>query len=60
MLDNWTPQSDAVNTLVAARSSYEGMAATGRQGARVLGERGHGLDRFWEAYAPVETWGFEF
>jgi CSLREA domain-containing protein len=60
MLDNWTPQSDAVNTLVAARSSDQGMAATGRHGARVLGERGHGLDRFWEAYASVETWGFEF
>jgi hypothetical protein len=53
MLDNWTPQSNAVDTLVAARSTDEGMAASGRHSARVLGERGHGLDRFWEAYAPV-------
>src|SRR5262249_48025561 len=59
-LDNWMAKSNAVDTLVAARGTDVGIAATGRHSARVLGERGYDLDRFWEAYAPVGTWAFEF
>jgi alpha-tubulin suppressor-like RCC1 family protein len=59
-LGDWTQHSDAVYTIVAARSSDEGMAATGRHGARVLPDRGGtDLDRFWEAYAPAEILGLE-